>query len=292
MCCLKWDTPYTLLNGKAPDISHLKIFGCGAYVHIPKEMHANGLAPKSELIAYLGHTEGIKAFKFMHLSNNTLYYGTTTLFDETLFPKCSTPGKKRGTTRIGKPCASQPPIEPVKDTTPGDYDLPTPHTHKREEPVLDQAPKDEIDDTVPAPPISEDYSTQDNYPGTGPSSPPPVPEPVPLRRSMRTRKVPTHPGNVYRDGRHPTEVEKDIEQTRTWKDMVNKPGSSCIKPVPPPVIPGGFSDGSESEDPQTDSEGDVDELLRLAREEGVEFLNQLLAKAVPPDLETPDTANV
>src|SRR6266851_9953963 len=74
--------------------------------------------------------------------------------------------------------------------------------------------------------------------------------------------------------------------------MVNKPGSSHIKPVPPPVIPGGISDGPESEDPQIDSEGDVDKLLRLAREEGVEFLNQLLAKAVPPDLETPDTANM
>ncbi len=106
------------------------------------------------------------------------------------------------------------------------------------------------------------------------------------------RKVPTRPSNIYRDGRHPTEVEKDIEWTRTWKDMVNKPGSSCIKPVPPPVILRGFSNGSESEDSQTDSEGDVDELLHLAREGGVEFLNQLLAKAVPPDLETPDTVNM
>jgi len=73
---------------------------------------------------------------------------------------------------------------------------------------------------------------------------------------------------------------------------VNKPGSSRIRPVTPQVPPGGFSDGPESEDPQTDSEGDVDELLCLAREGGVEFLNQLLAKAVPPDSETPDTANV
>ncbi len=292
MHCLKWDTPYTLLNGEAPDISHLKVFGCGAYVHIPKETCANGLAPKSELMAYLGHTEGIKVFKFMCLSNNTLYHSTTVLFDETLFPKCSTPGKKRGTTRIGQPHASQLPIEPVKDTTSSDYDLSTPRTHKREEPVLDQAPKDEIDDTAPAPPISEDCGMQDNHPGTGLSSPPPMLEPVPLRRSTQMRKVPTHPGNVYGDDRHPTEVEKDIEQTRTWKDMVNKLDSSHIKPVPPSVIPGGFSNGPESEDPQIDSEGNVDELLCLVREGGVEFLNQLLAKAVPSDLETPDTANV
>ena len=53
-----------------------------------------------------------------------------------------------------------------------------------------------------------------------------------------------------------------------------------------------FPNGPKSEDPQTDSEGNVDDLLCLTREGGVEFLNQLLAKAVPPDSETPDTANV
>ena len=134
-------------------------------------------------MAYLGHTEGIKVFKFMCLLNNTLYHSTTALFDETLFPKCSTLGKKRGTTRISELHASQLPIEPVKDTTPGDNDLPTSCIPKQEEPVLDQAPEDKIDDIVPAPPISEDRGTQDNHPGTGPSSPPPAPEPVPLRRS-------------------------------------------------------------------------------------------------------------
>src|SRR5216683_2256380 len=139
----------------------------------------------------VGYTEGIKVFKFICLSNNTLYYSTTMLFDETLFPKCSTPGKKRCTTRIGKLCASQPPIELVKDTTPGDYDLSTPHTPKQEEPVLDQAPENEIDNIAPAPPISEDHSAQDTHPETGLSSPPHTLEPVPLRRSIRMRKVPT-----------------------------------------------------------------------------------------------------
>jgi hypothetical protein len=214
------------------------------------------------------------------------------LFDETLFPKCSTPGKKRGTIWIDEPQASQPPIELVKDTTPSDNDLSTPRTPKREEPVLDQAPEDEIDNAVPTPPLSEDRSATEYHPGTDSSSSPPAEEPVPLQQSSCLRKVPTCPGNVYGDGRHPTEVERDIVWTRTWKDMVGKPGSSRTKPVTPSVTPGGFSDGPESEDPQSDSEGDVDELLCLVREGGVEFLNQLLAKAVPPDSETLDTANV
>jgi hypothetical protein len=81
--------------------------------------------------------------------------------------------------------------------------------------VLDQAPKDKIDDVAPAPPIDEDRGAADNHPQTGSPSPPPAEEPVPLRRSSHLRKVPTRPGNVYGDGRHPTEVEKDVEWTRT-----------------------------------------------------------------------------
>ena len=31
---IAWCTPYEVLNGKIPDISHLRVFGCGAYVYI------------------------------------------------------------------------------------------------------------------------------------------------------------------------------------------------------------------------------------------------------------------
>ena len=134
--------------------------------------------------------------------------------------------------------------------------------------MLDQASEDEIDDAAPTPPINKDHRAADNHPQTGSPSSPPAEEPVPLRWSSHLRKVPICPGNVYGDGRHPTEVEKDIEQTRIWKDMVGKPGSSHTRPVNPLVPSGGFSDGPKSEDLQTDSEGDVDDLLHLAREMG------------------------
>ena len=77
--------------------------------------------------------------------------------------------------------------------------------------MLDQAPKDEIDDAAPAPPLSEDHSATEHHSRTDLSSPPSAKEPVPLRWSLCLRKVPTCPGNVYGDGRHPTEVERDIE---------------------------------------------------------------------------------
>ena len=30
-------TPYEMLNGNKPNVGHLKVFGCVAYMHIPKE---------------------------------------------------------------------------------------------------------------------------------------------------------------------------------------------------------------------------------------------------------------
>ena len=42
---LKWRTPYELIHGQVPDIGHLRVFGCGAYVHIPKDARVNKLSP-------------------------------------------------------------------------------------------------------------------------------------------------------------------------------------------------------------------------------------------------------
>ena len=47
-------TPYEVLYGKAPSAKHWGVFGCDAYVHVPKE-HRSALAPKAEPCIYLGH---------------------------------------------------------------------------------------------------------------------------------------------------------------------------------------------------------------------------------------------
>jgi hypothetical protein len=107
-------------------------------VHIPKEMWVNALSPKSELMVYLGHTEGIKACTFMHLSNNAVYTSTAALFDETLFPKCNKSSPK-GTTCLNEPRAPKL-SDADQDTTLGDLDdfLP-PFEPKRDAPVPDGA---------------------------------------------------------------------------------------------------------------------------------------------------------
>jgi transposase InsO family protein len=98
MSRINWKTPYQLLNNEIPDISHLRVFGCGAYVHIPESRRKNKLSPKSELMIYLGRPSGMKGDMFMR-TPNTLFYSDKALFDEILFPCCSnqqTPGKIRG----------------------------------------------------------------------------------------------------------------------------------------------------------------------------------------------------
>ena len=85
---LNWQTPYELLYGERPSIDHLRVFGCGAYVFIPAETRANKLAPKSELMIYLGNASGTNSFVFMRAPNNTLYYAAHCIFDESMFPKC------------------------------------------------------------------------------------------------------------------------------------------------------------------------------------------------------------
>ena len=52
--CHNWCTPYEMLHKQQPDIVHLQVFGCAAYVHIPEDVRTNKMAPKSELMVYLG----------------------------------------------------------------------------------------------------------------------------------------------------------------------------------------------------------------------------------------------
>jgi hypothetical protein len=155
-------------------------------------MQVNALSPKSELMVYLGHTEGIKACTFMQLSNNAVYTSTTALFDETLFLKCKKLSPK-GTTCLNEPRAPKP-SNANQDTTLGDLDSPLPPF----EPKRDASAPDGAQG-VP----------EEELPAVPPSSPP-APEPVPLRRSACLRKVPTCPDNAYGEHRHPTDIEKGI----------------------------------------------------------------------------------
>jgi hypothetical protein len=85
--CLKWSTLFAMLvDEEKPHVDQFYVFGCGAWILIPQETHANKLAPKSKLMTYIRQDKfgGI----FMRAPNNVIFRSANAQFNETFFPKC------------------------------------------------------------------------------------------------------------------------------------------------------------------------------------------------------------
>jgi hypothetical protein len=80
-----YKTPFKRLHHTKPDVAHLRVFGCGAYVFFPEDVQSNNLSPRSKLMTFIGISEG---YIFMRSPNNNVFTAIQALFDETLFPKC------------------------------------------------------------------------------------------------------------------------------------------------------------------------------------------------------------
>ena len=59
---LGFKTPEEMFSGKKPEVSHLKIFGCPVFVHIPKEKRAK-LDPSGKKGIFVGYCEVSKALR-------------------------------------------------------------------------------------------------------------------------------------------------------------------------------------------------------------------------------------
>jgi hypothetical protein len=315
---LNWQTPHQKLTGEVLSIDHLRVLGCAAYVFIPTEVCTNKMAPKSELMIYLGNQPGGKDWIFLRGPNNIVFTTAQATFNETLFPRC--PAAKQWNTQLQTPAPS--PSSCQKDGT-----CQCPHSGKEQVVVDDETPSP----TKPTP--------RTNSKGKGKATEPPAPlpphqsvtpadeseqekepEPIPRRepspptqRPTRERKVPKQPGNVYSD-KHPMDILRKTRCTRDWKEVVSKKSSRPVKgqerepvpgpsaPPPPPEDDEDEDDGSgESEKPDSedeieaslktdpappgglyDSEDDL-HLTRLCQEGGVALSTFLISKAVSPD---------
>jgi hypothetical protein len=80
----KWKTPYEILEGTVPKIDHLRVFGCGAYVFVPSETRANKMAPKVELMTFIGY--GSSGYKFI-TRTGAVRQQPHALFDKMYFPR-------------------------------------------------------------------------------------------------------------------------------------------------------------------------------------------------------------
>ncbi|KAF7773627.1 hypothetical protein Agabi119p4_5794 [Agaricus bisporus var. burnettii] len=233
---VKWKTPYELFYGTKPDLSKIRVFGCGAYVYLPKEIRKNKLSSRSELMIFLGY-QGPN-YQFMrHQNGNVIFVSPTALFDETFLPKCdkskpgnlerrlsNTPSRSNSSesensrnggevdfnldpNSLNGPSTDQPPINrappaaPPRPPTP-----PQPIVPPRQQRAPSPPPRNATPGPSNQPPRQERPTWRKRRDIT-----PPDESEHNVRRSRRETKVPNRPDNVYGD-KHPSKVLRDYER--------------------------------------------------------------------------------
>ena len=89
MHCHEWKTPIELFNGKKPNASHFRVFGCCAYVFISPEQWPDKLSSKSEEMTFIGYEPYTKGWCFWSKTKHQVMVATNAIFDENFFPHCS-----------------------------------------------------------------------------------------------------------------------------------------------------------------------------------------------------------
>ena len=74
-------TPKEMWSGSKPDISHLRIFGCAAYVHVLKGKRRK-LNPKSQEMIFVGYKNLSKGWQFWDAKNRRIKISRDVKFDE------------------------------------------------------------------------------------------------------------------------------------------------------------------------------------------------------------------
>jgi hypothetical protein len=78
---LGFKTPEEMFTIKKPEVSHLKIFGCPVFIHIPKEKR-NELEPSRKKGIFVGYCEVSKAFRIYIPGHRHIEISRDVTFDE------------------------------------------------------------------------------------------------------------------------------------------------------------------------------------------------------------------
>ena len=68
--------------GHKPSLRHLRVFGCEAYVHVPKEKRTK-LDNKAIKCIFIGYSYGVKGHKLWDPIAQRVFYSRSVLFRET-----------------------------------------------------------------------------------------------------------------------------------------------------------------------------------------------------------------
>jgi hypothetical protein len=186
-------TPYELWHKKIPDVSHLRVWGCTAYVHIQKDKRT-GIGSHMEKCIFVGYPDGYKGWTFYNPTTKRSVISERAEFDERYFP-----GLKH-TPLTPEPFEPPPsvPFTPVPDLGGDDDSNSNPaqgdHIPVPDSPIIAPAPL-EPPPNVPATPPPIPHVPE---PTPSPEASPTVP--IAIRRARREVRPPTEWWKV----RHPT----------------------------------------------------------------------------------------
>jgi hypothetical protein len=79
--CLDNVTPFEALNGSKPTVHNLKVFGCKAFAHIPKE-NRRKLDAKAIKCIFIGYCYEFKAYKLFDPATHKVFASRDVLFHE------------------------------------------------------------------------------------------------------------------------------------------------------------------------------------------------------------------
>ena len=77
-------TPHEAWTGDKPNVEHLRVFGCTAYAHIPKDERQK-LDPKARKCIMLGYGTEVKGYRLFNPETQRILYSRDVIFNETEF---------------------------------------------------------------------------------------------------------------------------------------------------------------------------------------------------------------
>lgn len=83
-----YKSPFEILHNKVPDYSQLKIFGCLYFASVHDN---NKFASRAIRYVFIGYPADQKGYKFLNLSNHSIYTSRHVIFHEHVFPYLNVP---------------------------------------------------------------------------------------------------------------------------------------------------------------------------------------------------------